>query len=144
MQARATPRIYFCVEVVRKPFADKPIKLKHSVRRKNWKKKREKREKAISETSQGWRRVLAILSWKMGRSAQLQPKRQPSQGRQLLLLNTKRPENRGSRQIFCPTQPVRAQIFRHVRELWTWSIGPTPKCPCLDAYSWLSCLCWQV
>ena len=39
----------------------------------------------------------------------------------ILLLNTKRPENRGSRQIFCPTQPVRAQIFRHVRnrsQIW--------------------------
>ena len=76
----------------------------------------------MSETSRGWRRVLAILSWKMRRSAQLQSKRQPSQGRPLLLLNTKRPENRGSRQIFCPTQPVHAQIFRHVRELWTWSM----------------------
>ena len=59
----------------------------------------------------------------MARPAQLQPKRQPSQGRQLLLLNTKRPENRGSRQIFCPTQPVRAKFFRHVSELWTWSMG---------------------
>ena len=37
-------------------------------------------------------------------------------------LNTKRPENRGSRQIFCPTQPVRAKFFRHVSELWTWSM----------------------
>ena len=37
MQARATPRMYFCVEVVRKLFADKP--LKHSVRRKIEKKK---------------------------------------------------------------------------------------------------------
>ena len=42
MQARATlaPRMYFCVEVVRKLFTDKS--LKHSVRRKNWKKKTEK------------------------------------------------------------------------------------------------------
>ena len=58
----------------------------------------------------------------MGRPARLQPKRQPSQGPQLLLLNTKRPENRGSRQIFCRTQPVRAKFFRHVSELWTWSM----------------------
>ena len=35
---------------------------------------------------------------------------------------TKRPENRGSRQIFCPTQTVRAKFFRHVSELWTWSM----------------------
>ena len=40
MQARATPRMHFCVEVVRKLFTDKP--LKHSVRRKNWKKKKKK------------------------------------------------------------------------------------------------------
>ena len=76
----------------------------------------------MSETSQGPRRVLTILSWKMGRPALLQPKRQPSQGRQLMLLNRKRPENRGSRQIFCPTPPVRAKFFRHVSELWTCSI----------------------
>ena len=42
MQARATSRMYFCVEAVRKLFTDKP--LKHYVRRKNLKKKKEKRE----------------------------------------------------------------------------------------------------
>ena len=53
MQARATlaPRMYFCVELVRKLFTDKP--LKHSVWRKIQKKKKKKREKAMSETSQG-------------------------------------------------------------------------------------------
>ena len=41
MQARATPRMYFCVDVVRKPFTvGKP--LKHSVPEKYWKKKRKK------------------------------------------------------------------------------------------------------
>ena len=41
MQARATPRMYFCVEVVRKLFADKPLK---TIRRKIEKRK-EKRER---------------------------------------------------------------------------------------------------
>ena len=40
MQARATSRMYFCVEVVRKLFTDKP--LKHHVRRNNWKNKKER------------------------------------------------------------------------------------------------------
>ena len=54
MQARATlaPLTYFCVEVVRKLFTDKP--LKHSVRRKKIEKKKKKeREKAMSETFLG-------------------------------------------------------------------------------------------
>ena len=50
MQARATPRMNFCVEVVRKLFTDKP--LKHCPEKK-LKKKRKKIEKAMSETSWG-------------------------------------------------------------------------------------------
>ena len=47
MQARATlaPLTYFCVQIVRKRFTDKP--LKHSVRRKNWKKKEKERESDV-------------------------------------------------------------------------------------------------
>ena len=47
--------------------------------------------------------ILAILRWKMGRAAQLQPEPQSPQGRHLLFLHTKRLEILGSRQIFCPT-----------------------------------------
>ena len=55
-----------------------------------------------------------LKNWKASATT---AEKQPSQGHQLLLPNTKRPENRGSRQIFCPTQPVRAKFFRHVSEL---------------------------
>ena len=129
MQARATlaPQMYFCVEVVRKLFTDKPSK--HSVRRKNWKKKKKIERKRCLKLPRVRGGFWQSSAEKMGRPAQLQPKRQPSEGRQLLLLNTKRPENRGSRQIFCPTQPVRAKFFRHVSELWTWSMQ-------IDRRSW--------
>ena len=51
MQARATPRMNFCVEVVRKLFTDKPFKTLSG--EKIEKKKRKKMEKAMSETSWG-------------------------------------------------------------------------------------------
>ena len=122
MQARATPQMYFSVEVVRKLFHRQTIKTLSG-----------EKERESDIWNFLWLEVVSgSLSWKMGRPAQPQPKRQPSQGRQFLLLNTKRPENRGSRQIFCPTQPVRAKYFRHVSELWTWSI--------LLMHHWRPCL----
>ena len=51
MQARATPRMYFCVEIVRKLCTDKP--LKHCPEKKLKKKKKKNIEKAMSETSWG-------------------------------------------------------------------------------------------
>ena len=44
MQARATPRMNFCVEVIRKLSTDKP--LKHCPE-KNWKKKKKDRESDV-------------------------------------------------------------------------------------------------
>ena len=131
MQARATSRMYFWVEVVRKLFTDKP--LKHYVRRKIEKKKKKERENVVWNfpvLEEGY----GNLQLKNGKASATQPKRQPSQGRQLLLLNTKRPENRGSRQIFCPTQPLRAKFFRHVSELWTWSMDCSSFFPFLSLY----------
>ena len=55
--------------------------------------------------------ILAILSWNMGRPAQLQPEKRSRQGRHLLFLHTKRLEIRGSRQIFCPTLAFAAVFF---------------------------------
>ena len=67
--------------------------------------------------------ILAILSWNMGRPAQLQPEKRSRQGRHLLFLHTKRLEIRGSRQIFCPTLAF-ARFFSGSRaQLWERSIG---------------------
>ena len=62
--------------------------------------------------------ILAILSWNMGRPAQLQPEKRSPQGRHLLFFHTKRLEIRGSRRIFCPTLAF-ARFFSGSRaQLW--------------------------
>ena len=67
--------------------------------------------------------ILAILSWNMGRPAQLQPEKRSPQGRQLLFFHTKRLEIRGSRQIFCPTLAF-ARFFSGSRaQLWERSMA---------------------
>ena len=41
----------------------------------------------------------------------------------------------------CQTNFNHNLMFESVVLHWCCFIGPTPKCPCLDAYSWLSCVC---
>ena len=42
-----------------------------------------------------------------------------------------------------PPGPSLSDKFQPQLDVWNWCCS-TPKCPCLDASSWLSCLCWQV
>ena len=110
--------------------------------------------------------ILAILSWNMGRPAQLQPEKRSQQGRHLLFLHTKRLEIRGSRQIFCPTLAFarffsgsRAQLWERSMKLrlyslvqWNWFSDVTDACNSgvssdhgepISLHEALS-LCWKV
>ena len=102
--------MHFCVEVVRKLFTDKPEK--------KWKKKKKERESDVW-IFPGLEEGSGNPQLKMGRLAQLQPKRKPSQGRQLLLLNTREsrfapnllPYTARSREIFSSREWVVNMVY---------------------------------